>query len=75
LRGLATVTYASVVGAMMLRLLFGWLVMWRVIRAARPVSGDWTGGADVRESDIVRVPVTIASTSFLPHTRPGAPAS
>jgi hypothetical protein len=65
---LAIAAYACVVGAMMLRLLFGWLVMWWVVRAARPVGGDWAGDADVRESDVVRGPVTFASTILLPSS-------
>jgi hypothetical protein len=65
---LAIAAYACVFGAMMLRLLFGWLVMWWVVRAARPVGGDWAGDADVRESDVVRGPVTFASTILLPSS-------
>jgi hypothetical protein len=67
-RTLAVAVYACVGGTMLLRLLFGWLVMTRVVRAARPVSDGWAAGVDVRVSDIVRVPVTFASTILLPSS-------
>jgi BlaR1 peptidase M56 len=63
---LAFAAYACISGAMMLRLAFGWLVMWRIVRAARPVGDGWAAGADVRVSSVVRVPVTFASTILLP---------
>jgi hypothetical protein len=64
--------YLFVAGAIALRLLTGVMLMWHVIRAARPVRDGWTvcdgwiAGADVRVSDIVAVPVTFASTILLP---------
>lgn len=65
-RALAIAAYACVSIAMMLRLLFGWLVMGRVVRAARPIGDGWAAGVDVRASGVVRVPVTFASTILLP---------
>jgi hypothetical protein len=65
-RWLASGVYVSVCGAMLLRLLIGLVLMWHVLRAARPARGDWAAGADVRVSDIVSVPVTFASTILLP---------
>lgn len=58
--------YLVVAGAIALRLLTGVMLMWHVMRAARPVRDSWTAGADVRVSDIVAVPVTFASTILLP---------
>jgi hypothetical protein len=65
-RAPAIAAYACVSGVMLLRLLFGWLVMGRVVRAARPICDGWAAGVDVRASDVVRVPVTFASTILLP---------
>jgi hypothetical protein len=65
---LAIAAYACVGGVMLVRLLFGWLLMWRVVRAARPVGDGWAAGADVRVSSIVRVPVTFASIILLPSS-------
>jgi hypothetical protein len=65
---LAVTAYACVCGAMLFRLLFGWLLMWRVVRTARPVGAPWTAGADVRVSSVVRAPVTFASTILLPSS-------
>jgi hypothetical protein len=67
-RALAVAVYACVTGAMLLRLLFGWLVMTRVVRAARPVCDGWAAGVDVRVSDVMRVPVAFASTILLPSS-------
>jgi beta-lactamase regulating signal transducer with metallopeptidase domain len=65
---LATAVYAVVAGVMMLRLLAGWLLMWRIVRAARPAGNRWAAGAHVRVSDVVRVPVTFASAILLPSS-------
>jgi hypothetical protein len=65
---LAIAAYACVGGAMLLRLLFGWLLMWRIVRTARPVGDGLAAGADVRVSSVVRVPVTFASTILLPSS-------
>jgi hypothetical protein len=70
-RPLAAAVYTLIAGMMMLRLLVGWLVMWRVVRAARPVGDGWAAGADVRVSNVVRVPVTFASTILLPASSSG----
>jgi BlaR1 peptidase M56/Domain of unknown function (DUF3471) len=63
---LATVIYVVIAGAMLLRSLIGLLLMWRVVHAAHPIRDSWTGGRDVRVSDVVTVPVTFASTILLP---------
>jgi hypothetical protein len=70
-RAWATAAYALVAGVMVLRLLMGWLLMGRVARAARPASNRWAAGADVRVSDVVRVPLTFASTILLPSSSAG----
>jgi len=57
--------YLVVSGAMLLRLLAGLMLMWRVVRVARRVPGRW-GEGDFRVSEIVTVPVTFASTILLP---------
>jgi hypothetical protein len=70
-RLLATGVYVFVGSAMMLRSLIGLMLMWHVVRAARPAGDDWAAGADVRVSDIVAVPVTFASTILLPSASAG----
>jgi hypothetical protein len=57
--------YLFVSGAMLLRLLVGLTLMWRVVRAARRVRAEW-GEGDIRISGVVTVPVTFASTILLP---------
>jgi beta-lactamase regulating signal transducer with metallopeptidase domain len=58
--------YALVAGVLLLRLFTGLVLTWRMARAARPIHESWTGGADVRVSDAVGVPVTFGSTVLLP---------
>jgi BlaR1 peptidase M56/Domain of unknown function (DUF3471) len=65
-RTLAAAVYLVVAGAMLLRLLTGLLLSWRMARAARPIHEVWTGSADVRVSDAVGLPVTFGSTVLLP---------
>jgi beta-lactamase regulating signal transducer with metallopeptidase domain len=65
-RTLVTAVYLVVAGVMLLRLLTGLLLSWRMARAARPIHDDWTGGADVRVSDAVGMPVTFGSTVLVP---------
>jgi hypothetical protein len=67
----ATAAYLAVAAVMLVRLVMGWLVMWRVVRAARPAGNRFAGGADVRVSDVVRVPLTFASTILLPPASTG----
>jgi BlaR1 peptidase M56 len=62
----ATVIYASVVGILLLRLAVGLHLTWRLVRAARPIRDPWTGGADVRVSDVIGGPVAFGSTILLP---------
>jgi beta-lactamase regulating signal transducer with metallopeptidase domain len=65
-RTLAAAVYLVVAGVMLLRLLTGLLLSWRMARAARPIHEGWAGGADVRVSDAVGMPVTFGSTILLP---------
>jgi hypothetical protein len=65
-RALAAAVYLIVAGVMLLRLLTGLLLSFRMARAARPLHEGWTGGADVRVSDDLAMPVTFGSTVLLP---------
>jgi hypothetical protein len=65
-RAVATGVYALVGAVLLLRLLTGIMLTWRMARAARPVGAAWAAGADVRVSDVVGVPVTFGSTILLP---------
>jgi BlaR1 peptidase M56/Domain of unknown function (DUF3471) len=65
-RNLATGIYLLVGGVMLLRLLTGVVLTWRLLRAARPIREPWAAGADVRVSDAVTMPVTFAATIVLP---------
>jgi len=65
-RSFVTGIYALVAGVLLLRLFTGLVLTWRMARTARPIHESWTGGADVRVSDIVGVPVTFGSTVLLP---------
>jgi hypothetical protein len=62
----ATGVYLAVAGMLLLRLLVGLGLTWRLVRRARRVSDGWAAGADVRVSDAVAVPVTFGSTILLP---------
>ncbi|HXW23752.1 MAG TPA: M56 family metallopeptidase [Xanthobacteraceae bacterium] len=62
----ATAVYAAVGGALLLRLVIGVVLTWRLARAARPIRAGWTEGTDVRVSDVVGVPVTFGATILLP---------
>jgi beta-lactamase regulating signal transducer with metallopeptidase domain len=74
-RTLATAVYAAVGGVLLLRLLVGVVLTWRLARAARPIRAGWVAGTDVRVSDVVGVPVTFGSTILLPTEHVGWSAS
>lgn len=63
---LATAVYVLVAGILVVRLLTGILLTWRLMRAARPLGAGWAAGRNVRVSDVVGVPVTFGSTVLLP---------
>jgi beta-lactamase regulating signal transducer with metallopeptidase domain len=62
----ATAVYLAVAGVLLLRLLVGLALTWRLVRRARPMREEWSAGADVRVSDAISVPVTFGSTILLP---------
>ena len=63
---MATGIYALVAGMLLVRLIIGVALTWRLTRAARPVRACWAAGNDVRVSEVVGVPVTFGSTILLP---------
>jgi hypothetical protein len=65
-RNLATALYLLIGGVLLLRLIAGLALTWRLVRAAKPVRARWAAGVDVRVSDVVGVPVTFGSTILLP---------
>jgi BlaR1 peptidase M56 len=65
-RTAATAIYLAVGGMLLVRLILGVVLTWRLARAARPVRAPWAAGVDVRVSDVVSVPVTFGSTVLLP---------
>jgi beta-lactamase regulating signal transducer with metallopeptidase domain len=64
--GVATTIYLVVAGVLLLRLLVGVALTWRLVRKAQPIHEWWAAGADVRVSDTVGMPVTFGSTILLP---------
>jgi beta-lactamase regulating signal transducer with metallopeptidase domain len=67
----ATAIYGLVAGMLLLRLVVGIRLTWRLVRAARPlreawISEAWAGNADVRVSDHIGGPVTFGSTILVP---------
>jgi beta-lactamase regulating signal transducer with metallopeptidase domain len=60
----ATAIYLAVAGVLLLRLLVGIVLTWRLTRAARPIGEGWA--PNVRVSDVVGVPVTFGTTILLP---------
>ncbi|MBJ7417143.1 MAG: DUF3471 domain-containing protein, partial [Niveispirillum sp.] len=65
-RALGFTLYLTVTGAMLLRLAAGMLVSLRLRNGAMRLTSGWTGGRDVRVSDRITVPLTIAGTILLP---------
>jgi beta-lactamase regulating signal transducer with metallopeptidase domain len=62
----ATAVYFAVAAMLVLRLLIGLGLTWRLAHGARRVTEGWAAGADVRVSDAVAVPVTFGTTILLP---------
>jgi beta-lactamase regulating signal transducer with metallopeptidase domain len=69
-RILATGVYLVVAAVMLLRLLTGLLLSFRMVGAARPLGEGWADGTDVRVSDDLAMPVTFGSTVLLPTEYP-----
>jgi BlaR1 peptidase M56 len=63
---ITTVIYALVAGCLLLRMVTGLLLTWRLARAATPVDEPWVGASDVRFSRDVEGPVTFASIILFP---------
>ena len=63
--------YLLVATFLMLRLLVGATLTWRLCRSALPVREHWTAGRDVRASAHVNVPVTFGSMIILPVSYAG----
>ena len=61
-----TEAYVFVASAMLLRLLLGLVLSWRMLRAAHPVDADWVGGRKIRASAAICTPVTIGDNVLLP---------
>jgi beta-lactamase regulating signal transducer with metallopeptidase domain len=62
----STAVYLAVAAFLVLRLLVGCVLTWRLCRSASPVREDWTAGRDVRTNPSIAVPVTFGSTILLP---------
>jgi beta-lactamase regulating signal transducer with metallopeptidase domain len=58
--------YLLIAAWLMLRLIVGCVLTWRLCRSAVPVAEDWTAGRDVRAHPSVTVPSTFGSTILLP---------
>jgi hypothetical protein len=65
-QGWITVTYNLVGGTLLLRMLIGIVLGFRLIRTAQPLAEPWTMGCDVRVNNAVSMPVTFGSTILLP---------
>jgi hypothetical protein len=65
-RELASFLYLAVFSALMLRLLAGLSLSWRIARAATPIREAWVGGFDVRASRRIGAPATFGSVILLP---------
>jgi beta-lactamase regulating signal transducer with metallopeptidase domain len=62
----ATAIYALVAGLLLLRLVVGIYLTWRMVRAAKPMKEPWTADWRVRVSHVIAGPVTFGSTILLP---------
>jgi hypothetical protein len=64
--GVATGLYFVIAGFLMIRLIVGTVLAWRLWRSAQPLHEDWIEGARVRVSSALGMPVTIGRTILLP---------
>jgi len=62
----ATAIYVPVAGFMLLRLVLGVHLTWRIVRSARPLREEWTADWDVRVNSDVSGPVTVGSIILVP---------
>jgi beta-lactamase regulating signal transducer with metallopeptidase domain len=63
--------YFLVAAVLLLRLLIGAALTWKLCRSAVPVREDWTMGRDVRVSAAVNVPVIFGATILVPASYAG----
>ncbi len=63
---IATAIYAVVAGFLLLRLVVGLGLTWRIARHARPVEESWLAGCDVRMTPAIDGPVTFGSIILVP---------
>ena len=68
---IATVIYALVAALLLVRLVLGLHLSWRIAREARRLRDDWTGDWDVRVSADIGGPVTVGSTILVPRSYTG----
>jgi beta-lactamase regulating signal transducer with metallopeptidase domain len=61
-----TMAYVAVAWVLLLRLLFGLFLAWRLLRGATPIEAPWADGGKVRLSAAIRAPVTIGNSVLLP---------
>lgn len=59
--------YLPITGWLLMRLVVGTALGWRLQRCAHPVHEDWTAGKDVRSSPKIKAPGTFGSTILLPE--------
>jgi Zn-dependent protease with chaperone function len=53
-------------GAMLVRLLVGVVLSWKLVRTARPIPDAWAAGGHVRISAAISAPVTVGGSIVLP---------
>jgi hypothetical protein len=58
--------YLMVAGAMLVRLMVGVVLSWKLLRAARPIGDAWAAGGRVRASAAIGAPVTVGGSIVLP---------
>jgi Zn-dependent protease with chaperone function len=61
-----TAFYLMVAGAMLVRLMVGVVLSWKLLRAARPIGDAWAAGGRVRASAAIGAPVTVGGSIVLP---------
>lgn len=58
--------YLMVAGALLVRLLVGVVLSWKLVRTARPIGEAWAAGGRVRASAAIAAPVTVGGSIVLP---------
>ena len=65
-RAVTSLLYLAVAGVLVLRLVMGLSLSWRIARAASPIREDWARGYNIRVSRHVDAPATFGSVILLP---------